>query len=330
MKSKFLIFLIGILFFNCSSDKGSEQLKTTTYEIEHFNFIIAPDLSNRTNNDIRSKPIKDEIIISKILDNIYPKILGHKRSENQKDIFRFSFINQGLINQYQINTSSLEIDFSKFTSQLDRINYIKDRSNNKLSKDIKNFKSEFDKIYLEAKKNNFGADIWSYLNYLDNSLINLTLDQTRTYDSTLIFTNRYRNILILLTDGYIEAGLYGEEGCLTTNQCYYLSSKRIQSFRNDYLKSGYSDLKKFFIEKKYGIIPVNNSILNNLEILVLEINDRSLDIAGNARIFPTDYDIIELFWSDWLTKSGVKNFKIKKIFSSETDAEKEIFSFVGI
>lgn len=42
----------------------------------------------------------------------------------------------------------------------------------------------------------------------------------------------------------------------------------------------------------------------------MELDDRSVNNNGNATEDITDLDIIKLFWTDWLTKSNVKKFKL--------------------
>ncbi|WP_143961223.1 hypothetical protein [Litoribacter populi] len=62
----------------------------------------------------------------------------------------------------------------------------------------------------------------------------------------------------------------------------------------------------------------------------MKFNDRSLDKARNVTVFPTDYEILEIFWTNWMEKSGVKRFKMKRTLTSEMDAEQEISGFLGV
>jgi hypothetical protein len=90
------------------------------------------------------------------------------------------------------------------------------------------------------------------------------------------------------------------------------------------------DLTRFYEEGKYGIIPVDNKNIENLEVLVLEMYDRSLDTAGAATTYPTDKEILDLFWNDWLKKSGVKKFELRQVASTKQELEQVIFSFLGV
>jgi hypothetical protein len=62
----------------------------------------------------------------------------------------------------------------------------------------------------------------------------------------------------------------------------------------------------------------------------LELYDRSLTKAGAASIHPTDMEIIKLFWSDWLQRSGVRRFEFHPIAGSKDEVEKMILNFLEI
>lgn len=312
-------------------DENTESSGYKNYSITHFNITVAPDLSNRLNQKLYPKLVSDEAILDIILKNIYPTILNHQRSENQKDKFSVSFINNLLIAQYNITSDNLNIDFETFDTQRKRIDYIKNRLKTRtFSKDTSAFKNELKKMYAAALDRPHGADIFTYLNSrVDDTQIALT-DEPYTTFKNKSYANKYRNILILITDGYIEAGIYGQDACTNEKVCYYLSKNRIDKFRIDFLKSGEADIETFFQKNDYGIMPLKNDHLKNVEILVLEMYDRSLTKDGNATVHPTDGEIMKLFWSDWLTKANVKRFKLVDIASSEYEMEKVILNFLGI
>ncbi|MBS9525849.1 hypothetical protein KI659_17645 [Litoribacter alkaliphilus] len=329
MKRVLSLFCLGLFTWACSSNADEEKSEPKVFRTQHYNIIIAPDLSNRVDFSIRQKPLKDLQIAEVVLKNLYPKILNSaNRSESQKDRVRFDFINKNLITKYGVETNKLELNFGEFKNQGKRMDYIKGRAERSLQEDREKFMAEYEKIHSTAEKNNFGADIWTYLKGLDNSSI-ITSGEVNSHNN-IEYHHNYKNVMFLLTDGYIEAGLFGQQGCKEGNQCYYLSSNRIKEFRNAFKRSGESDLKQFFEKNGYGIVPVDNPILENVEILALEFNDRSLDHAGNATVYPTDYEILELFWTDWMEKSGVKRFKMKRTLTSEMDAEQEILGFMGV
>lgn len=108
-------------------------------------------------------------------------------------------------------------------------------------------------------------------------------------------TDGYRNILIVLTDGYIyHKDTKIKEGNRTT----YLTPQDIKSF--GFNKSGW---KEKFDQQDYGFVTANKN-LSNLEVLVLGINPDHKN--------PYEEDVIRAYWSKWLEEMSVKSFEIKQ------------------
>jgi len=85
-----------------------------------------------------------------------------------------------------------------------------------------------------------------------------------------------------------------------------------------------------FTRKTHSLKSIRfNPLLKNLDILVLELYDRTETNVG-ASIHPTDLEIMKLIWGDWLKTSGVKRFELYPKFSSKAEAEKVIFKFLGV
>jgi len=55
---------------------------------------------------------------------------------------------------------------------------------------------------------------------------------------------------------------------------------------------------------------------------------QSVDQNGNATEDISDMDIIKLFWSDWLTKSGVKKYELYSKAASESEVDNNIKDFI--
>jgi hypothetical protein len=234
------------------------------------------------------------------------------------------------VSKYNVDTDDLTIDFERFKDkQMERIQYIKGTNtveNLAIAKSI--FIKEYNRVSSSAARSTAGADLWNYFNEsIDENFIRKNPPPTNFNGKT--YPSEYRNIMILLTDGYIEASIFGKSAC-QGNQCHYLSSDLIKSFRTAFNKSGMSDFKEFYKKHNYGIKPATNSNLKDLEVLVMQMEDRSLNAAGNTTVFPTDRQILELFWTDWLKKSGVKRFKLTPAYSSKAQAEKVILDFIGV
>jgi hypothetical protein len=127
--------------------------------------------------------------------------------------------------------------------------------------------------------------------------------------------------MVLMTDGYIEAGIY--------NKGYDLSAKKIEDFRNAFLKSKDGDMASFLSKNnKYKIKPAKNPYLKTLEVIVIEMYDRSLSKTGAATKHPTDMEIMRLIWTDWMKSSGVKRVELKPAASNQAEAVKYILDFI--
>jgi hypothetical protein len=285
-------------------------------EIVHYNVVFAPDLSNRLNSSLYPKAINDADIVEGVLKNIWPTILKIKRSEGQLDHYSVDFINRGLISMYKINPESLNIDFQRFDRQNDRINYVMSRGVSRtLPKDVSAFMLEYRKFNSKAAKSNNGADIWSYFQSGINERVVLpSLTKGKV-------NHKFRNIMIMLTDGYIEAGIY--------NKGFDLSASKVANFRKAFLKSKEPSMEVFLSKNShFKITAARNPFLKNLEVIVVEMYDRSLSKAGAATSHPTDMEIMKVIWTDFLRSSGVKRFELKAAASSQAEAVKYIMNFI--
>lgn len=323
MKHNYILLLLAILISGCDSCKTNKKQQEAEQRkkaiiINHYNITIAADLSNRLNTKFHPKAVSDTSIVNLIIDNIYPRILRHQREVNQLDQFRIDFINKKQVTAYDVHTKSLEIDFKRFGNrQEERIDYLRKDFN----KDTALFKNEFKRINEKAIKEPHGSDIWTYLNQgVDEMIVDTTKTHT-SYDGHQ-FLNQQKNVLILLTDGYIESGIY--------KKGYDLSGDKIKQFRDAYQKSGKTDINKFYRDHpEFSIKTLINPLLKDLEVLVLEMYDRT-ETNGGASIQPTDMEIMKIFWNDWLKRSGVKRKELHPIFSNKAEAGKVIMKFLGI
>lgn len=103
----------------------------------------------------------------------------------------------------------------------------------------------------------------------------------------------YRNILVVLTDGYIY---HRDTKIKQENKTSYLTPEYIRS-----IKLNSNNWKGIYKKNNFGYIPLEKD-LSNLEILVLGINpDTKNDF---------EEEIIRQYWSDWLEGMNVKRYKI--------------------
>lgn len=286
-----------------------------TREVVHFNVVFAPDLSNRLNPSLYPKSVSDADIVEGVLKNIWP-VLRIKRAEGQLDHYSVDFINKGLIGLYKVNTELLDIDFKRFNRQSDRIGYIMSRGVSKtLPRDVAAFMSEYRNLNEKATKNNNGADIWSYFQSgIDGRIVlpNIAIGKV---------VHKFRNIVVMLTDGYIEAGIY--------NKGFDLSAAKVADFRRAFLKSKELNMETFLSKNsRFKVIASKNPFLKSAEVIVIEMYDRSLSKTGAATTHPTDMEIMKVIWNDYLKTSGVKRFELKATASSKQEAVKYVMDFI--
>ena len=151
---------------------------------------------------------------------------------------------------------------------------------------------------------------------LEEFLIRYALNPTKIYDLAIedgryvgsdtwgFFKNKvqpycidqqHRNILIILTDGYI----------------FHINNKKTEGNRTSFLTPEEVRRKKLTdsswrdrMEKEdFGFIPVGEGF-DALEVLVLNINP-----SQNS---PYEEDVLKAFWTDWFEKMGVKRYEIQR------------------
>jgi len=325
-----IITIILLILTSCGKEEGESNNQKLagidTIINKDINIIISQDLSNRIT--LYPKPIDDTDIINSILEMYYPSIYKSEgRVIGQKDRISMLFMNSIIIKKNNIDMKKLNIDLSSFSNE-ERIKYLTNKTDdgNSYKMDKKDFLEEVWKINNSAKKTPSGADI----RYLFESGLN-ELSVIKNPENKISFgktiVNEKRNILILLTDGYMESGSVAKSS--VKNKYYYLTKKVVNDFRKAFLASGESDIKDFFKANGYGIIPVKNSNLENLEVLAVEFYDRSIAKSGSTRIIPRDYEILKLFWEDWMNKSGLKRFVVYETFSSKSSFEAALKKFIN-
>ncbi|MCP1384064.1 hypothetical protein [Runella salmonicolor] len=329
MGIKLLISLFfAFIVLGCDTNSKSKKFEIIR---KHYNIKIAVDLSNRITNPSYKCSISDIDIVNSILNLIYPTITNYQRKINQYDKYELDFINKKHINDYSVNTQNCVIDLAKFkNNQLLRNEYLGVfKSTSQFKTEKLNFLNEFTKLIQAVNANNdHGSDLFTYLQNLTEQ--DIITKELVVEDENEKLINKTENIIIILTDGYIETSNINDNNKMSKD----LSFDKINSFRNDFIANGHGEnIDVFFKNNKYGIIPTKNALLANTKILVMQLFDRNAT-SGKNKYEPSDMEIIKLFWTDWLLRSGVKQENFKLIQNTETTspikAEQIICSFLGI
>jgi hypothetical protein len=271
MKIKFLL-LIPIITIS-SSFKKEETKETQITKSQNLNISFLLDLSDRINPKKYPSPTMQyyqrDIEYIKSIKNAFINHIKQKKIIQLNDQMQVFFDPEPqdlLINKL---SQQLKVSFDKSTSK----------------ENIKNVDRTFSevpaKIYQSAIKDSkyIGSDIWRFF-------------KNKVHDYCL--KDGHRNILIIITDGYI----YHENSkFLDKNKSSYITPLFIQS-----KKLTTANYKEIIEKNKLGFIPATNN-LQDLEVIVLGINPSK----GN----PFEEDVINQYWADWFTAMKVKKYYLK-------------------
>jgi len=151
------------------------------------------------------------------------------------------------------------------------------------------YSKNIDTLYYLAKEKPLGADYWFYFKY----------NLSKHIRKPTLYAN-YRNVLIMITDGYLEAENSTETGIWDYTGNFQKRKEVAQKMKHG---SSVKDAVKGTIE-----IPNIDQKFPTLEVLVLEINKRKghsrweKDIGTNY-----DYEILKFLWTDWFKRLEIKN-----------------------
>lgn len=255
-----------------------------------------PALKNpvSTNSSSNSKNLNVSILID-LSDRIDPEKNANPTMEYfQRDTEYIKAIDKGFLDhikskkviqlddQMQVffNPEPSDPQMNDFTKQL-KVSFDKNTTKENIALVDKNYSDLPLKIYQSAieDKKYVGSDIWEFFK-----------NKVKDY----CIKDNHRNILFILTDGYIyHKDSKFSEGRKTS----YLTPELIKS-----LKLNSSDFKSKIEENGLGFIKANND-LENLEVIVLGINPTK----GN----PFEGDVIKEYWENWFKEMKIKNYQIK-------------------
>lgn len=269
----FIIIIIFVLLYSCSENQKIDLPKD-----EQLNITILIDLSDRIIPKIAPYQIeRDKELIISILSVVKEKI-RKKGTFASEDKINFMFYPQPDDSNIGLMASVLNFDLGKLQPLERKLLY----------KQIDSiYNDNLDKLYnMALKSKSFdGSDIWRFF-------------KDEVNEKCIIDKPNYKNILVILTDGYI----------------YWKNTKFNQGNRFSYILPTADHLLRFrsknnweeeFDKMDFGLIPANRN-LSNLKVLVLEVHPPTAH--------PEDYDIIKKYLSKWFKEMGVRegNYKILK------------------
>ena len=291
-----IFFILCLVFLSCKQEEVTQgkEVEYTSIKLSsnrpNLNISILLDLSDRINpvkypNSAMDYYLRDVGYIKSITQS-FEIHLRNKKSIKINDNIKL-FLDPEPADK-NLNEKIKELKMSFTRSNATR-NYILQTS--------KKYDSISRLIYESAIKDNYyvGSDTWRFI---------------KTKANDYCVEKNHRNILVILTDGYIfHRNNKRKEANLTT----YLRPQDIREFRLDNNK-----WEERINEKKFGFIPANDD-LKDLEILVLGINPDKKN--------PFEEEIIRKYWRDWFNEMKVGNYEIKTA-ELPSNMDKVIKSFI--
>ncbi|HRH49810.1 MAG TPA: hypothetical protein PLP23_13735 [Panacibacter sp.] len=210
MKSVYKAFTpLLLLISSCGSgDQNSTVIQKVAPKVNYgYNIIVAVDLSNRILNN---RHLQDPDVVKLITDNL-KNIFQNSINVGINDKFYLTTINDEDFIEQSYSDSIFKIDLTRFkTDEVGRSNYLyhNDTGTNSLKYDIFKLNSTFASFYQAKKREKqLPADVWYFFqDKLTYPFID-TASQSYVFNDQPI-VSKYKNYVILLTDGYIEAGRY--------------------------------------------------------------------------------------------------------------------------
>lgn len=279
MRNEIILYYIfmTVLFISCNNDtpqKYSNQTISNLNDNKQFNITILLDLSDRLVKNLNPTPIERDKEIIRSIIKIFKDEMNKKGSFLSKGKIKVLFDPIPQNNEISNIARELNIDLSELDSKQKKIIY---DSIDSL------FISNLSRIYLSTldSKKWIGSDIWRFFK---NDVVDLCIEDNPSY----------RNILIIISDGYIYHKQSIER---IRNRTSFITSSLLnqEGLRNN------PNWKEKFEKEDYGIISTRND-LENLEVLFLEVNSPDDN--------KMDEDIIKTYLNKWFSEMKVKKLAI--------------------
>jgi hypothetical protein len=240
---------------------------------ESINVIVIPDLSRRI-TDTYNNPnqVQNDIFI---LQNIWSSFADYsklKQDSKDKLIVDLTDIDQAQ-GQFGKVANNLQFDLSGHKGKSNRLFFTDEKQ--------KQFSKSVIEMYKLGREKPLGADYRFYLRrYLKSHIKKSTLFDT------------YRNKVIFITDGYLEAEISGIDTKIDDPKIKSMLYKSVQN----------GNVLDIISSNKLNI-PIVNIDLTNTDVMVCEVNERK---TGKGH----DYEILKTYWEDWFQRMRVKSIEV--------------------
>lgn len=281
------LLVLGGLFY-ALANSGTDPPEEGS-QIERLNVTVAIDLSSRIDPDsLPNQAVRDKAAVNAVLD-VFHQTVKQKLFIASNDRLAVELIPQkgnprvfGYLDRLTINMGSTPVDERR--QALDSL--------------TADFQAYLDTLYAEATEieKYWGADVHRYF------------EEFRV-DTGASSGAPTRNVLVVLTDGYViaENNMY-KEGCRTN----YLNADLLDQFREQ------PSWEEEFETRDCGLIPARRD-LGNLEVLVIGLRPRSYFNEG---------EILRRYWRKWMREMNVHRFAIHSSCTSPDDCRQLVRGFM--
>lgn len=292
MKNYLYFTFLTFLIISCGSadnSKKENQSDTDTLDSNQLvpdskigerqlNINILWDLSDRVDNSINPaspQHFERDIEIIRSITEVFKKDMQKRGAYKAKSKMRVFFTPAPADAAINTIAHNLSCDLSSYTG---------DGANKKKKDAYDSITQKFGdnalKIYALTIQNNKGkkqwdgSDIWRFFK---NDVKDYCIDPS----------SNYRNVLVILTDGYIY---HKDSKDRKGNRTAFVLPETLRPFRNN------SDWKAAFDKGDYGLINTRAD-LQNLEVLVLEITP--------SKDNKNDEDVLKAYLGKWFKEMGI-------------------------
>lgn len=270
-----LIIFFAILAFSCSSGEQNEADSVSNQpqsdvpsDKKQLNITVLLDLSDRVVREgSPSQSTRDQEIVNNLV-KVFKEDNRSRGAFLSKGKFKILFSPSPSDPNINTLASKLSVDFSSMDNKSKKAAFDNIESN---------FSNSLKEIYdlTINTKNWSGSDLWRFFKF---DAKDYAIDQS----------SDYRNILFILTDGYVYHESSKEK---IGNRTAYLTGPLIQSSG---LRGG--EWKTKFDSGDFGLI-AHDVDYSNLEVVVLEVNPNSNSL--------NDEDVIRAYFNKWFTEMKV-------------------------
>jgi len=294
-----ILLLLSFVLLSCANDEKPKE-PTINFDCsgseknnENLNINILLDLSDRINPKINPNKAMDyfkrDIGYITSISKSFQCHIANKKSRKINDNIKIFIEPESNIPALNTISTSLNLKFNKDNSTIEKINSISTIYEKNIN-DIYKIATDQDKYD--------GSNIWGFFK-----------NKIKDY-----IKNDQKNILIILTDGYLFDK--SNKGLKSDKKYANFTSSTIKSF-----DLNNSNWKSTFTKNNIGILPANEN-LENLEVLVIGLN------PNKKNDNPYELDILKSLWENWFKDMGVTKYAIKTA-DLPSDLDETIKNFIS-